>query len=87
MDEEESRTEAAELIRNLIDRIILTPSEQGDRVIVDLQGDLAGIRSIATSKQKTDTNKELQQFNQEQCRAMVAGPRSHREPHYVLVSV
>ena len=39
MDEEESRTEAAELIRNLIDRIVLTPSQDSERVIVDLKGD------------------------------------------------
>ncbi|MEM7746198.1 MAG: recombinase family protein [Pseudomonadota bacterium] len=43
----EHRDEAAQLIRTLIDRIVLTPDPTGTRLVVDLEGDLAGILAIA----------------------------------------
>jgi hypothetical protein len=43
---EETRIKAAEIIRSLVDAIVLTP-ENGD-LRVDLKGDLAGILAIAT---------------------------------------
>lgn len=46
-NEEEHREEAAGLIRELVDRIVLTPDRTGSRLVVDLEGDLAGILSIA----------------------------------------
>jgi hypothetical protein len=47
---EETRTEAAEIIRSLVDEIVLTP-ENGEFKI-DLRGDLAGILTIATNAKR-----------------------------------
>lgn len=47
LNEDDHRTEAAGLIRELIDRIVLTPDPTGARLMVDLEGDLAGILAIA----------------------------------------
>ena len=46
---EQDRAEAAELLRSLIDRIVLTPNAEG-RLTVDLYGDLAGILGMAAQK-------------------------------------
>ena len=46
---EQDRAEAAELLRSLIDRIVLTPNTE-DRLTVDLFGDLAGILGMAAQK-------------------------------------
>ena len=46
----EHRTEAAMLIRGLIDRIVLKPNEARDALLTDLHGDLAGILQVATNK-------------------------------------
>ncbi len=48
LNNEEHREEAAELIRTLVDKIVLTPTEAKDGLSVDLIGNLAGILSIAT---------------------------------------
>ena len=47
LNEEGHRDEAAGLIPTLIDRIVLTPNTTGTRLMVDLEGDLAGILAIA----------------------------------------
>ena len=52
LNTEEHRAEAAGLIRNLIERIVLSPDEGGDRLVVDLVGDLAGSLSTATGSDK-----------------------------------
>ncbi len=44
---DEHRDEAADLIRSLVDRIVLTPDPAKKRLTVDLEGDLAGILAIA----------------------------------------
>jgi site-specific DNA recombinase len=46
---EENRAEAADLLRSLLDRIELTPNDQG-KLEIDLYGDLAGILSLAANK-------------------------------------
>ena len=43
----ESRDEAFEVIRSLLDRVVLTPGE--DALRIDLEGDLAGILSLCDS--------------------------------------
>jgi site-specific DNA recombinase len=48
---EDSRPEASELVRSLIEKIVLTPDERENRLIVDLHGDLAGILAISADKQ------------------------------------
>ena len=46
------RSEAAEALRALIDKVVLTPSEDG--YDIDLHGDLAGILTLASgAKAKT----------------------------------
>lgn len=46
----ERRTEAADALRSLIDRIILTPNEDRTSLVVDLHGDLAGIINLAADR-------------------------------------
>ena len=73
LNSEDHRAEASELIRSLIDRIILSPSEDRDRPIIDLQGDLAGILAIAANRDKTSLSEDLLRINPDQCEALVAG--------------
>ena len=44
------RTEAADALRSLIDRIILTPNNDRTGLVVDLHGDLAGIINLAADR-------------------------------------
>lgn len=46
---DEKRQEAAEVIRSLIETIILTPSDKG--LQIDVRGDLAGILTVASGGQ------------------------------------
>lgn len=52
INSEESRAEATQILRSLIDKIVVTPTETDDRLTVDLIGDLAGILSIATKRDR-----------------------------------
>jgi site-specific DNA recombinase len=47
----EDRGEAADILRSLVDRIELTPNDQG-KLEIDLYGDLAGILSLASKKDR-----------------------------------
>jgi len=47
---EETRAEAAEIIRSLVDEIVLTPEDS--ELKIDLRGDLAGILAIATNAKR-----------------------------------
>ena len=51
LNREENRAEAADLIRSLVDRITLTPNDQG-KLEIDLYGDLAGIMTMAANKNR-----------------------------------
>ena len=51
LNDDENRAEAADLIRSLVDRIVLTPNDQ-DKLDISLFGDLAGILSMATNKDR-----------------------------------
>ncbi|MGI9505021.1 MAG: hypothetical protein ACR2RE_18400 [Geminicoccaceae bacterium] len=79
---EENRAEAAEVIRSLVDRIIMTPNDKG-QLEIDLHGDLAGILSMATNKDKPleESDPPVQQVK------MVAGERKHREHSFLRVTV
>lgn len=50
---DEQRQEAAEVIRSLIEAIILTPSDK--RLQIDVRGDLAGILTMASGSGQTKT--------------------------------
>ena len=52
LNDDAHRTEAAGLLRSLIEQIVLVPGEKGDGLRVDLYGDLAGILSVATNNEK-----------------------------------
>ncbi|MEM7172433.1 MAG: recombinase family protein [Pseudomonadota bacterium] len=56
---EEHRTEAAELIRSLIEKVTLTPNADESGLVVDLHGDLAGILSLATGQAQSEINGHL----------------------------
>ncbi|WP_082677547.1 recombinase family protein [Ruegeria profundi] len=73
LNSNEHREEAAELIRSLVDRIVLTPSQDRDRPIIDLEGDLAGILSVAAGVGKSTLSGDLSEFNPDECEALVAG--------------
>ena len=78
LNDEEHRAEATELVRALIDKIILTPSQEKDRLVVDLVGDLAGILAIATNGDKSQINSDLSEINLGKQDVMVAGRRLTR---------
>ena len=48
LNADENRAEAADIIRSLVDRITLTPNDEG-KLEIDLYGDLAGILSLAAN--------------------------------------
>ncbi|MBA4130093.1 MAG: resolvase [Hyphomicrobium sp.] len=50
LTEEQYRSEAAELLRGLIDKIVLVPDAERKELGIDLCGDLAGILSLATGR-------------------------------------
>jgi len=68
--QEETRTEATEILRGLIDEISLTP-ENGE-LRIDLRGELASILKLAVGSKKLATEDgELEQIK------VVAGVRNH----------
>jgi site-specific DNA recombinase len=60
---EDHRAEAAELIRSLIDRVVLTRSSDRDELVIDLHGDLAGILAVATGQVRDDVETLLHSSN------------------------
>ena len=73
LNDDENRAEAAELIRSLVERITLTPNEEG-KLEIDLFGDLAGILSLAAQKERPleESDPSVRQVK------MVAGARNSR---------
>jgi len=59
LNNEEHRHEAADLIRGLIDKIILTPKEDDSGLYVDLKGDLAGILNMATGNKSPAEKRQV----------------------------
>ena len=55
----EAKAEAGQILRSLIEMIVLTPDESGNALTVDLVGDLAGILSIATNHGRPVIDDEL----------------------------
>ena len=69
---DETRTEAAEMLRDLIDEITLTPD--GSELRIDLKGALAGILQLASdNKEPAAIGNGLEQIK------LVAGARNHRQ--------
>lgn len=61
LNEDDHRSEAADLIRSLIDRIELTPNSQSDGLLIDVYGDLAGIPNVSVDR-KQDQALDLKQI-------------------------
>ncbi len=59
LSDKDNRAEAAHMLRSLIDGVVLTPSEDGTHLVVDLVGDLAGILSVATNRDKRTVKGDL----------------------------
>ncbi|MCK4945768.1 MAG: recombinase family protein, partial [Alphaproteobacteria bacterium] len=59
LNSSDRRMEAAEILRSLIDKITLTPDKDGEKLVVDLYGDLAGILSVSAEKKASSEDKEL----------------------------
>ena len=59
LSDDHARAEAGMILRSLIERIVLTPKDGGKSLSVDLIGDLAGILSIATKRDKLTVQREL----------------------------
>jgi DNA invertase Pin-like site-specific DNA recombinase len=80
LNDDENRAEAADLLRSLVDRIELTPNDEG-RLDIDLYGDLAGILSLAANGKRRlePCDASVQQVK------VVASPRNHRKPHIPLI--
>ena len=52
MNDEKLRGQAQEALRALIDKIVLTPNQEGTALVVNLFGDLAGILEIASAGER-----------------------------------
>ena len=57
---EAKRLEATEILRSLVDEIVLTPTE--DEMLIDVRGDLAGILSVSLKRKKPTTRAGQSQF-------------------------
>ena len=71
LQQEDTKAEAAEIIRNLVDEIVLVP--ENGHLRIDLKGELASILSFASDKKKpaTHVGDGLEHIK------MVAGARNH----------
>lgn len=73
LNNENHIAEASELIRSMIDSVVLTPTTDGEGPQIDLIGDLAGILAIAADRDNPSVSRELSDFNPDECEALVAG--------------
>ncbi len=71
LDDERTRDEAFELVRSLIDEIVLTP--EANELRIDLKGELAGILNVCADSKKPAPD---HRGRREQI-VMVAGARNH----------
>ena len=78
LNREETRAEAADLLRSLIDKIVLKPKECGKEYAIDLHGDLAGILTVASGK-----NKKIREDDPmvQQVKNMIEGDKCHLNQH------
>ncbi len=59
LNESDSKAEASKILRGLIDQVVLTAVAGEDELAVDLIGDLAGILSIATRRDRSVIERDL----------------------------
>ncbi len=58
LNNERHRSESCEVLRGLIEKIVLSPNEDGRGLTIDLFGDLAGILNVAAQPDKPLTDKD-----------------------------
>ncbi|WP_343315180.1 hypothetical protein AAIB41_17000 [Brucella sp. BE17] len=80
-DSEDTRMEAVDAIRSLVDAIVLTPAD--GRMEIDVRGDLAGILAISVNAKKPFVKKGLMDFQG----SLVAGARNYRYRHSLQIAV
>ena len=73
LDRKDGRSEAAEHLRALIDKIVLTPEKGREDLRIDLYGDLAGILCIASQKRARPGNAANNSVSEPNKIALVAG--------------
>ncbi|GAA5542291.1 recombinase family protein [Brucella sp. NBRC 113783] len=78
-DDEAQRIEAADILRSLVDKIVLTPVD--GKVEIDVQGDLAGILMISAQTKNPAGERGGSQLK------MVAGARNPRYLHSLAVPI
>jgi len=71
---EDTRTEAADILRGLIDRITVTPNLETGEPVISLEGNLAGILNLSNANKKVASLSE----DDIQLVKLVAGVRNHR---------
>ena len=82
LDDQETKSEAIELIRDLVDKIVLTPNPRGTGLTIDLYGNLANILTAATDLKKSNICGELSLSGTDMQDKMVAGARIIRSPTF-----
>ena len=75
LNKPDSRSEAADLIRTLIEKIELSYDEGEDRLVADLHGDLAGILAISTDRPSQSPTDEAEIAKQ---KALLAADQADR---------
>jgi hypothetical protein len=73
LESKDARAEAAEHLRALIGKIVLTPEPGRDDLRIDLHGDLAGILNIASQKRIRPGKTSLLDASGPNTMALVAG--------------
>jgi site-specific DNA recombinase len=73
LNDERDRTEAVEVLRGLIDRIVLTPKDEDGRrsLSIELEGALAGVLALASNDKRPLTGSGLSEIT------LVAGARNY----------
>ncbi len=85
LNSEDSKVEAAEILRTLIDAIVLTPED--DELTIYLKGDLAGILNLAQNKEKPLAKVGNGSDHLAQQVSCVAGTRKHREHTFLRIAI
>jgi len=75
LNEPDARAEAAEALRALIERIVLTPGAARGEMRAELHGELGAILALGEAGSKNRTP------GLEVRLSVVAGARNHRQPH------
>lgn len=55
---EEHRSQAAKMLRSLVDKIVLSPKMGSKELMIDLHGDLAGILTISAEKKTSEWDRQ-----------------------------